>query len=66
MKTYRITDLTFLGELVAALARDEIMPRLDRLALVDARQKASAFDGVTEADEQAEPVIGQHPAAPRR
>ena len=58
MKTYRIADLTFLGDLVAAVARDEIMPRFERLAFMDARQKTSAFDVVTEVDEQAEAAIG--------
>lgn len=50
-------ELAFLGTLLAAAAREEIMPRFARLSAVDRRQKTSAFDIVTDADEAAEAAI---------
>ena len=52
-----LADLLCLGRLVGDVARDEIMPRFEHLALADVRQKTSAFDIVTEADERAEAAI---------
>jgi fructose-1,6-bisphosphatase/inositol monophosphatase family enzyme len=54
---YASTELEFLGALLAVAAREEIMPRFARLSAVDRRQKTSAFDIVTEADESAEAAI---------
>ncbi len=54
---YPATELAFLGALLAQAARAEIMPRFARLPAVDRRQKTSAFDIVTEADEAAEAAI---------
>ncbi len=50
-------DLHRVGEILAATARSEIMPRFRRLSPEQVRQKTSAFDLVTEADEAAETVI---------
>lgn len=51
------TELAFLGSVLAEAARAEIMPRFARLSAVDRRQKTSAFDIVTDADEAAEAAI---------
>lgn len=51
------TELAFLGRVLAEAARAEIMPRFARLSAVDRRQKTSAFDIVTDADEAAESAI---------
>ncbi|MES2613731.1 MAG: inositol monophosphatase [Pseudomonadota bacterium] len=51
------TELAFLGRVLAEAARTEIMPRFARLSAVDRRQKTSAFDIVTDADEAAEAAI---------
>ncbi|CAN7531188.1 inositol monophosphatase [Acidovorax sp. LjRoot118] len=51
------TELAFLGRVLAEAARTEIMPRFARLSAVDRRQKTSAFDIVTDADEAAESAI---------
>ncbi len=50
-------ELAFLGRVLAEAARAEIMPRFARLSAVDRRQKTSAFDIVTDADEAAEAAI---------
>jgi fructose-1,6-bisphosphatase/inositol monophosphatase family enzyme len=50
-------DLNFLIEILAQAARNEVMPRFQRLAHSDIRQKTSVFDPVTEADEAAERAI---------
>lgn len=55
--TYSTQELVSLGSLLAQAARAEIMPRFARLSAVDRRQKTSAFDIVTEADESAEAAI---------
>ncbi len=57
MSPFEPTDLPHLASLVADVARDEIMPRFERLAFADVRRKTSAFDVVTEADERAEAAI---------
>jgi fructose-1,6-bisphosphatase/inositol monophosphatase family enzyme len=50
-------DLRRVGDILALAARTEIMPRFQRLSADAVRQKSSAFDVVTEADEAAEAVI---------
>lgn len=50
-------DIRRVGDLLASAARSEIMPRFRNLATGDVREKSSAFDVVTEADEAAEAVI---------
>ncbi|CAN7397191.1 inositol monophosphatase [Acidovorax sp. LjRoot66] len=55
--TFPATELAFLGSVLAEAARAEIMPRFTRLSAVDRRQKTSAFDIVTDADEAAEAAI---------
>src|SRR5260370_10101853 len=50
-------DVRRVGEILADAARAEIMPRFRRLSPDQIRQKTSAFDLVTEADEAAEAVI---------
>lgn len=50
-------DLSRITEILAEVARVEIMPRFKALADSDVRQKSSAFDPVTEADEAAERAI---------
>lgn len=55
--TYSPADLAFLVSLLAQVGRREIMPRFARLSVVDRRQKTSAFDIVTQADEAAEAAI---------
>ena len=55
--TFPTTELAFLASVLADAARTEIMPRFARLSGVDRRQKTSAFDIVTEADEAAEAAV---------
>ena len=50
-------DIHRVGEILAFAARTEIMPRFRKLAPAQIRQKSSAFDLVTEADDAAEAVI---------
>ena len=50
-------DLHRLGDILASAAETEIMPRFRKLTTAQIRQKTSAFDLVTEADEAAEAVI---------
>ena len=50
-------DIRRVGEILAEAARAEIMPRFQRLTRAQIRQKTSAFDLVTEADEAAEAAI---------
>src|SRR5690242_13212606 len=50
-------DIRHVGEILAEAARSEIMPRFRRLSPEQVRQKTSAFDLVTEADEAAEAAI---------
>jgi fructose-1,6-bisphosphatase/inositol monophosphatase family enzyme len=50
-------DIHRVGDILAAAARTEIMPRFRRLDPEQIRRKTSAFDLVTEADEAAEAVI---------
>src|SRR3546814_6252026 len=45
------------GDILRHAAATEIMPRFQRLAGLQVREKASAFDVVTDADEAAEEVI---------
>ncbi len=51
-------DLHQVGEALALAARTEIMPRFRKLTSTQIRQKSSALDLVTDADEAAETVIG--------
>ena len=51
-------DLHQVGEVLAAAARTEIMPRFRKLTATQIRQKSSALDLVTDADEAAEALIG--------
>ncbi len=50
-------DVRRVGEILAAAARSEILPRFRRLTQTQIRRKTSAFDLVTEADEAAEAAI---------
>lgn len=50
-------DLLHVGDLLASAAAAEIMPRFRTLSSMDVREKSSAFDVVTDADEAAEAVI---------
>ena len=52
-------DIQRVGEILAAVAQSEIMPRFRRLTAAQIRRKTSAFDLVTEADEAAEAAIEQ-------
>lgn len=54
---FSLNDLRRLGDILAFAARTEIMPRFQKLSADAIRQKTSAFDVVTEADEAAEAVI---------
>lgn len=56
-------DLVRLAEILRSAAKAEIMPRFRRLAAGDIREKTSAVDLVTEADEQAEIFICRECAA---
>jgi fructose-1,6-bisphosphatase/inositol monophosphatase family enzyme len=51
------SDIRRVGEILAHAARTEIMPRYGQLAAAQIRQKSSALDVVSEADEAAEAVI---------
>ena len=55
--TFSSVDLHRLGDILALAAESEIMPRFRRLTTTQIRQKTSAFDLVTEADEAAEALI---------
>ncbi len=57
MTTFRDADIDWLADLLARAATAEIMPRFRRLSPDDIRQKTSAADLVTEADERAELMI---------
>ena len=50
-------DVRRVGKILGLAARTEILPRFRRLAPTQIRQKTSAFDLVTEADEAAEAAI---------
>lgn len=50
-------DAAAIGEILARAGRAEIMPRFQRLRDGQVRQKTSAFDVVTDADEAAEQAI---------
>ncbi|MGO1080377.1 inositol monophosphatase family protein [Inquilinus sp. CA228] len=50
-------DAAAIGEILAQAGRAEIMPRFQRLRDGQVRQKTSAFDVVTDADEAAEQAI---------
>jgi fructose-1,6-bisphosphatase/inositol monophosphatase family enzyme len=50
-------DIRRVGEILAAAARTEIMPRFRKLTAGQIRRKSSAFDLVTEADDAAEAAI---------
>ncbi len=50
-------DLHRVGEILALAARTDIMPRFRKLAAAEIRQKTSACDVVTDADEAAEATI---------
>jgi fructose-1,6-bisphosphatase/inositol monophosphatase family enzyme len=56
-------DLHEVGAALALAARTEIMPRFRKLTSTQIRQKTSALDLVTDADEAAEAVIGKALAA---
>ncbi len=56
--TLRDADVARIGEILTDAGRAEIMPRFARVRDLAVRQKTSAFDIVTEADEAAEQVIG--------
>jgi len=51
-------DLHQVGDALARAARTEIMPRFRKLTSTQIRQKSSALDVVTDADEAAEAAIG--------
>ncbi|MEZ5781655.1 MAG: inositol monophosphatase family protein [Rhizobiaceae bacterium] len=57
MSTLNDTAIDWLSELLQRAADAEIMPRFRTLAPADIRQKTSATDLVTEADERAERLI---------
>lgn len=50
-------DIQYVGRLLASVAHAEIMPRFRNLTPAGVREKSSAFDVVTEADEAAEEAI---------
>ena len=50
-------DVAQIAEILADVARVEIMPRFKQIADLEVRHKSSAFDPVTEADEAAERSI---------
>jgi fructose-1,6-bisphosphatase/inositol monophosphatase family enzyme len=56
---FSLTDIHRVGALLAAAAESEIMPRFRNLSSLAVREKSSAFDVVTEADEAAEAVMAQ-------
>jgi fructose-1,6-bisphosphatase/inositol monophosphatase family enzyme len=51
------SDLAGIAQLLRAAAQAEIMPRFRDLAGLDIREKSGPLDLVTEADEEAEPLI---------
>lgn len=53
-------DAQRIDAILAQVAAAEIMPRFQRLAAHQVKQKSSSFDLVTEADEAAERVISDH------
>jgi len=55
--SFSTADLHHVGYLVATAAQSEIMPRFHNLSSMRVREKSSAFDVVTEADEAAEVAI---------
>lgn len=57
MKTFTRTDAITIGEILADVARTEIMPRFTGAVLNNTREKTSTFDVVTDADEAAEREI---------
>lgn len=57
MPVFKDADVEWLSDLLARAADAEIMPRFRKLAPADIRQKTSAADLVTEADERAERLI---------
>lgn len=56
-------DLHQVGDMLALAARTEIMPRFRKLTSTQIRQKSSALDLVTDADEAAETAISKALAA---
>jgi fructose-1,6-bisphosphatase/inositol monophosphatase family enzyme len=56
--SFSINDLHQVGDALAFAARTEIMPKFRKLTSAQIRQKSSALDLVTDADEAAEAVIG--------
>jgi fructose-1,6-bisphosphatase/inositol monophosphatase family enzyme len=58
MTAFALSELLRVGQILAAAAREEIMPRFRKLHAAQIRQKSSAIDIVTEADEAAEAAIG--------
>jgi fructose-1,6-bisphosphatase/inositol monophosphatase family enzyme len=54
---FSTAEIHLVGDILAAAARSEIMPRFRKLAPAQIRRKSSAFDLVTEADEAAEAAI---------
>lgn len=56
--SFSVDDLYQVGDALALAARTEIMPRFGKLTSAQIRQKSSALDLVTDADEVAESVIG--------
>lgn len=59
MPTLTRADALAVAELLAAAGRDEIMPRFRGAQAFETRQKTSAFDVVTDADEAAERAISR-------
>ena len=57
--SFSLADIHRVGALLANAARSEIMPRFQNLFAMAVRQKSSAFDVVTDADEAAEAIIAQ-------
>ncbi|OUL99813.1 inositol monophosphatase family protein [Variovorax sp. JS1663] len=58
-RRFTIADLDVLLRAIAAAASDEVLPRFRRVQASAIRQKTSAFDIVTEADEAAECAIAE-------
>lgn len=59
MSLFSRSDALRVQEIVAEVARAELMPRFDGTVLNEARQKTSSFDVVTDADEAAEFAISE-------
>ena len=57
MKRFTRIDAAVIGEIIAGVARSEIMPRFSGEVINHSREKTSAFDIVTDADEAAEREI---------